>query len=152
MPGCAGIPVAVMPDGSKRYDLMTIERIRKSWNMSSNKTNNKLQTEFITEACQRTVTRHLVKNLFNQSTDESLLINNVIENDEYVDNQTPTTEETKYDEEQVLEAQIEETGSITPNVVEEEKPAQNQKPTQEEIFAKHMSGVKENHNDKEIDF
>ena len=143
--------VAVMPDGSKRYDLMTIERIRKSWNMSSNKANNKLQTEFITEACQRTVTRHLVKNLFNQSTDESLLINNVIENDEYVDNQTPTTEETKYDEEQVLEAQIEETGSITPKV-EEEKPIQNQKPTQEEIFAKHMSGVKENHNDKEIDF
>lgn len=143
--------VAVMPDGSKRYDLMTIERIRKSWNMSSNKSNNKLQTEFETEACQRTVTRHLVKNLFNQSTDESLLINNVIENDEYVDNQEVTTEETKYDEEQVLEAQIEETGTVTPNVVEEEKPAQNQKPTQEDIFAKHLTGVKENSN-KDIDF
>lgn len=143
--------VAVMPDGSKRYDLMTMDRIKKSWNMSSNKANNKLQSEFITEACQRTVTRHLVKNLFNQSTDESLLINNVIENDEYVETQEATTEETKYDESQVLDAQIEETGSITPNVVEEEKPAQNQKPTQEDIFAKHLTGVKENSN-KDIDF
>ena len=126
--------VAVMPDGSKRYDLMTIERIRKSWNMSSNKSNNKLQSEFETEACQRTVTRHLVKNLFNQSTDESLLINNVIENDEYNENATPTTEETKYDENQVLDAQIEETGSITPKVVEEEKPIQNQKPTKQDVI------------------
>ncbi len=144
--------VAVMPDGSKRYDLMTIERIRKSWNMSSNKSNNKLQSEFETEACQRTVTRHLVKNLFNQSTDESLLINNVIENDEYNENATPTTEETKYDENQVLEAQIEETGSIAPNVVEEKKPIQESKPTQEEVFNKQL-GIKENPlKDKDIDW
>lgn len=142
--------VAIMPDGSKRYDLMTIERIKKSWNMSSNKTKNTLQNEFETEACQRTVTRHLVKNLFNQSTDESLVINNVVENDNYVDSQTPKTEETKYDESQILDAQIEETGTVTP-IIDEQKPVQNQKPTQEEIMNKHL-GINPKTDDKEIDF
>ena len=132
--------VAIMPDGTKRYDLMTIERIKKSWNMSSNKNNNKLQDTFSDDACQRTVTRHLVKNLFNQSTDESLLINNVLESNF----NTPDEEEakeTKYDESQLVDVQVEETGTITPNIEEEEQPQpQPQKqPTQsqadvEDIF------------------
>lgn len=133
--------VAILPDGTKRYDLMTIDRIRKSWNMSSNKANNKLQNDFGTEACQRTVTRHLVKTLFNQSNDESLLVNNVCENDYTAPNDDPESEETKYNEEQIIEAQFEETGSVKPDIqVEEEKPTQptNQKPTQEEVFNKHL--------------
>ena len=124
--------VAIMPDGTKRYDLMTIERINKSWNMSSNKNGNKLQNDFTTDACQRTVTRHLVKNLFNQSNDDSLLINNVIENDNYNTPDEEESKETKYDESQMVEAQYNETASITPNIEEEEPtPTPNQKPNQE---------------------
>lgn len=124
--------VAIMPDGTRRYDLMTIERIKKSWGMSSNKTNNKLQNDFTTDACQRTVTRHLVKNLFNQSNDDSLLINNVIENDNYNAPDEEEAKETKYDESQMVEAQYNETASITPNIEEEEPtPTPNQKPNQE---------------------
>ena len=134
--------VAVMPDDSKRYDLMTIERIRKSWNMSSNKQNNKLQNDFGDEGCKRTVTRHLVKNLFNQSTDESLLVNSIAEtNNAIKEPDEEELKETKYDESQVIEAQVEETASITPNIEEEEQPQpQPQKqPTQsqadvEDIF------------------
>ena len=73
----------------------------------------------------------------------------LIENDEYNENTTPTTEETKYDENQVLEAQIEETGSITPNVVEEEKPIQNQKPTKQDIFNARL-GIEPDNN--KVDF
>lgn len=82
----------------------------------------------------------------------NMFSNNTYTSDE-IDDKPHFNADFTYDTETgVVKAQIEETGSITPNVVEEEKPAQNQKPTQEEIFAKHMSGVKENHTDKEIDF
>ena len=118
--------VAIMPDGTKRYDLMTIERIKKSWNMSSNKSNNKLQNDFTTDACQRTVTRHLVKNLFNQCNDESLLINNVAEND----NRYEKDEETEFDNTTIETIQEEETGTIKPNIVEEQ-PKQPEAPKQE---------------------
>ncbi len=124
--------VAIMPDGTRRYDLMTIERIKKSWNMSSNKNNNKLQDTFSDDACQRTVTRHLVKNLFNQSTDESLLINNVLESN-YNTPDEEEEKETKYDESQLVDVQVTETASITPNIEEEDPtPTPNQKPNQEQ--------------------
>lgn len=140
--------VAIMPDGTKRYDLMTIERIRKSWAMSSNQNNNKLQNNFSDDACQRTITRHLVKNLFNQSTDESLLVNSICEtsnNIKEVDEEEQ--KETKYDESQIIEAQVEETATITPEIEEEETPQQEQpkqqpqnaKPTQEDIFNQHLN-------------
>lgn len=112
--------VAVMPDGSKRYDLMTYERIRKSWNMSSNKSNNKLQDQFDTDACQRTVTRHLVKNLFNQSNDDSLVADSYFESEANIKDAETEREEIKYDESQILEAQVEETGTIKPNIEEEQ--------------------------------
>ena len=133
--------VAILPDGSKRYDLMTADRIRKSWNMSSNKSNNKLQNDFGTEACQRTVTRHLVKTLFNQSNDESLLVNNVIENDYTAPSDEPESEEIKYDENQVIETQENETGTITPVVEEQPKPTpqvekkpEPKQPSQMDVF------------------
>ncbi len=147
--------VAIMPDGTKRYDLMTIERIKQSWNMSSNKSNNKLQTSFSSDACQRTVTRHLVKNLFNQSTDESLIIDNVLTNNQEIDAaeaQQPRNADIEYTEaEEVAEAQANEQ-VITPNIEgtsettlqQEETP----KPSQEDIFSKHLGGgIKKEHLD-----
>ena len=138
--------VAIMPDGTKRYDLMTIERIKKSWNMSSNKSNNKLQNDFTTDACQRTVTRHLVKNLFNQCNDESLLINNIVEND----NKYDKSEETEFDNTTIETIQEEETGTIKPNIVEEqpkqpEAPKQEPQPqkqkSQDDLFAEALNEI-----------
>ncbi len=76
---------AVLPDGTKQYDIMTIERIKKSWAMSKNNSNNKLQSQFTDDACKRTVIRHLAKNIFNQSTDGNLVIDSYCQttNDEY---------------------------------------------------------------------
>ncbi len=146
--------VAIMPDGTKRYDLMTIERIKQSWNMSNNKSNNKLQTSFSSDACQRTVTRHLVKNLFNQSTDESLVIDNVLTNNQEIDaaeQQQPRNADIEYTEaEQVSEAQQNEQ-VITPNLDLEETPTQTEeapKPSQDDIFSKHLGGgIKKEHLD-----
>ena len=140
--------VAVMPDGTKRYDLMTIERIKKSWEMSSNKNGNKLQNNFSTDACQRTVTRHLVKNLFNQTTDESLLINNVLENEATIDNETKQdAADFVYNENEVKEHQDAETGEITPNLKDEvlngPKLPKEEQEQQESLFDKYL--------DKEID-
>lgn len=141
--------VAILPDGTKRYDLMTIDRIKSSWNMSSNKTNNKLQEKFTTDACQRTVTRHLVKNLFNQTSDESLLIDNVLENE---NNLSQLSEEVKEDSadfklnaDEVVEVQESQTASIKVNVDDTPAtPNQNhtpEKPTQEDLINKHLQDL-----------
>lgn len=56
-----------------------------------------------------------------------------------------------YNEQEVKDVQIEETATIEPTI--ESEPIQESKPTQEEIFAKHLSGVKENPlNSKDINF
>ena len=77
---------AVMNDGTKRYSIMKIDRIKKSWAMSKNNTNNKLQKEFADDACKRTVIRNLVKNLFNTTLDQNLIVEsyNQTTSDEYV--------------------------------------------------------------------
>lgn len=79
---------AIMPDGTKRYDIMTIDRIKKSWAMSKNNTNNKLQNTFTDDACKRTVIRHLVKMIFNETADSDALVEsyNKTTADEYDNN------------------------------------------------------------------
>ena len=64
---------AILPDGTKIYDIMTMDRIKKSWSMSKNVTNNKLQNNYTDDACKRTVIRHLSKNLFNSSGDNEVI-------------------------------------------------------------------------------
>lgn len=66
---------AILPNGKKVYDIMTIDRIKKSWAMSKNNSNNKLQQNFTDDACKRTVIRHLAKTLFNQTGDNDVLVN-----------------------------------------------------------------------------
>ena len=77
---------AVMPDGTTRYDIMKLDRIKKSWQMSKNNTNNKLQTNFTDDACKRTVIRHLVKMIFNETCDSQAVVEsyNKTTQDEYV--------------------------------------------------------------------
>ena len=78
---------AIMPDGTKRYDIMTLDRIKKSWNMSKNTTNNKLQSAFTDDACKRTVIRHLVKMIFNETGDSEAVVEsyNATTEKEYID-------------------------------------------------------------------
>ena len=141
--------VAILPDGTKRYDLMTIERIKASWEMSSNKNNNKLQTKFSTDACQRTVTRHLVKNLFNQTNDESLLIDNVFENEQAIADLSGEEKEDAadfvLDASGVVKAQAEETGTVEVKIEDKPKPQaqasqpqKSQEEKQDAIFSKHL--------------
>ena len=101
---------AVLPDGTKIYDIMTIDRIKKSWAMSKNNTNNKLQSSFTDDACKRTVIRHLAKNLFNSSGDNEVITrsyNETTENeyDNKREFQNATIEEVKDVQEQVNASQ-----------------------------------------------
>lgn len=114
---------AVLPDGTKIYDIMTIDRIKKSWSMSKNNTNNKLQSSFTDDACKRTVIRHLAKNLFNSSGDNEVITrsyNETTENeyDNKREFQNATIEEVKDVQEQVnasqefkVDGEIEENGN-----------------------------------------
>lgn len=95
---------ATMPDGTKRYDIMTLDRIRKSWAMSKNKNDNKLQNQFTDDACKRTVIRHLVKMIFNETGDSDPVVEsyNKTTADEYDnsrDYQNATIEEVKQEQE-----------------------------------------------------
>ena len=101
---------AVLPDGTKIYDIMTINRIKKSWAMSKNNTNNKLHSIFDDDACKRTVIRHMAKNLFNSSGDNEVITrsyNETTENeyDNKREFQNATIEEVKDEQEQVNASQ-----------------------------------------------
>lgn len=110
--------VAVLPDGSRLYDIMTMERIKKSWSMSKNfGDKNKFQNTFSDDACMRTVIRHLVKNIFNQSSEDNATIDSYCKTtaDEYdndIDN--PKRDFAKPTKEEVVEQQQEETGTEEP--------------------------------------
>ena len=94
---------ATLPDGSIVYDIMTMDRIKKSWQMSKNNTNNKLQTNYTDDACKRTVIRHLAKNLFNAGCKSSVIVEsyNRTTADEY-DNKRA---DFKFTQEQIREEQ-----------------------------------------------
>ena len=80
---------ADLTDGRRLYDIMPIDRIKKSWAMSKNNTNNKLQQNFTDDACKRTVIRHLVKSIFNTTSDQNVMVDsfNNTTSDEYADNE-----------------------------------------------------------------
>lgn len=92
-----------LPDGRVQCDIMTIDRIKKSWEMSSNYGGkNKLQNNYVDEAVRRTLIRHMVKNLFNSSTDDNLVIDSM-------------SNSMNFDEDKVIDAKI------ASNQVEEEQ-------------------------------
>lgn len=66
---------AQLPDGTMVYDIMTMDRIKKSWAMSKNfGDKNKFQNVFSDDACKRTVIRHLAKNIFNAGSDNNVVV------------------------------------------------------------------------------
>ena len=117
--------VAVLPDGSRLYDIMTIDRIKKSWAMSKNfGEKNKFQNSFSDDACMRTVIRHLVKNIFNQSCEDNATIDSYCKTtaDEY-DNEkdNPNGKDFTYSTNQEVRAkQVEQTASQEPPIDMEE--------------------------------
>ena len=58
--------VAILPEGAKRYCVMTKKEIDKNWAKSTNKENS-VQKDFPQEMAKRTVIRRLVKLLFNSA-------------------------------------------------------------------------------------
>lgn len=58
--------VAILPEGAKRYCIMTKKEIDKNWAKSTNKENS-VQKDFPQEMAKRTVIRRLVKLLFNSA-------------------------------------------------------------------------------------
>ena len=120
--------VAILPDGRKMYDIMTIDRIKKSWSMSKNYGDkNKLQNVFDDDACKRTVIRHLVKNIFNSSTDDNLMVDSFCETtrQEYRDDVVDSKEFANTSVEEVKEEQVEQMASKKPPVQEEVVEASN---------------------------
>ena len=58
--------VAILPEGAKRYCVMTKKEIDKNWSKSTSK-DNQVQKDFPQEMAKRTVIRRLVKLLFNSA-------------------------------------------------------------------------------------
>lgn len=69
--------VATLPDGSKRYTVMTKKEIEANWKKSTNP-NNSVQKEFPQEMAKRTVIRRAVKMLFNSANTEDNYISAVV--------------------------------------------------------------------------
>lgn len=123
--------MAIMPDGTKRYDIMTIDRIRKSWAMSKNSGDkNKLQNTFDDDACKRTVIRHLTKNIFNQSTDDNLIIDSYCETTnseyDYIDAKAATNNVEKHQQKTMGSVKVEKVDSNTGEINLEEAPAKEE--------------------------
>lgn len=64
--------VVTFTDKSQAIDVMTIAQIKNSWKQAQNQNNNKLQTDFGTEAAKRTVINRCLKPIINSSDDSNL--------------------------------------------------------------------------------
>ena len=99
--------VATLPDGNKRYCIMTKAEINKNWSKSKMKENS-VQADFPQEMAKRTVIRRLVKTLFNSANTKDNYVSSVISSynrtteDEYdnsiVENSQETTVSNSLDE------------------------------------------------------
>ena len=91
--------VATLPDGSKRYCIMTKKEIDMSWSKSKMK-ENLVQKDFPQEMAKKTVIRRLVKTLFNSANTKDNYVSSVISSynrtteDEYDNSIVENTEET----------------------------------------------------------
>lgn len=103
---------AVLPDGKKLYDIMPIERIKKSWAMSKNQSNNKLQQSFTDDACKRTVIRHLVKNIFQQSIDDNVVVDSFVQS---TDNEYDFSQDAESATKEIQEKQEQEMATVKIN-------------------------------------
>lgn len=87
--------------------------------MSKNRSNNQLQTQFDDDACKRTVIRHLVKYLFNSTSDQNLVVDafNNSTADEYIN-----SKEYENDNIDSIHKKQADSGYIDPNYTIEDEP------------------------------
>lgn len=106
--------VAILPEGAKRYCVMTKKEIDKNWAKSTNK-DNQVQKDFPQEMAKRTVIRRLVKLLFNSA--------NTSENftDSLVAAFNRTTENEYEQPEVVAPKKGVRTNIAVPNIIDEEE-------------------------------
>lgn len=106
--------VAILPEGAKRYCVMTKKEIDKNWAKSTNK-DNQVQKDFPQEMAKRTVIRRLVKLLFNSA--------NTSENftDSLVAAFNRTTENEYEQPEVVAPKKGIKTNIVVPNIADEEE-------------------------------
>lgn len=70
--------VAILPEGQKRYCIMTKKEIDTSWSKSTNK-NNDVHKDFPQESAKKTVIRRLVKMILNSSNTQENFSQSVVE-------------------------------------------------------------------------
>lgn len=118
--------VAILPEGAKRYCVMTKKEIDKNWAKSTNK-DNQVQKDFPQEMAKRTVIRRLVKLLFNSA--------NTSENftDSLVAAFNRTTENEYEQPEVIAPKKGVRTNIAVPNIIdEEEQPNEEETPIETE--------------------
>lgn len=117
--------VAILPEGAKRYCIMTKKEIDKNWAKSTNK-DNQVQKDFPQEMAKRTVIRRLVKLLFNSA--------NTSENftDSLVAAFNRTTENEYEQPEVVAPKKGVRTNIVVPNIVEEQEELVEETPVENE--------------------
>lgn len=113
--------VAILPEGAKRYCVMTKKEIDKNWAKSTNK-DNQVQKDFPQEMAKRTVIRRLVKLLFNSA--------NTSENftDSLVAAFNRTTENEYEQPEVVAPKKGIKTNIVVPNIADEEETIEEETP------------------------
>ena len=116
--------VAILPEGAKRYCIMTKKEIDQNWKKSTN-SNNSVQKEFPQEMAKRTVIRRLVKLLFNSA--------NTVDNftDSLVAAFNRSTEN-EYDDEPAVEPKGKSTIPI-PDVVDNDEGVNQEAPVEETL-------------------
>jgi len=116
--------VAILPEGAKRYCIMTKKEIDQNWKKSTN-SNNSVQKEFPQEMAKRTVIRRLVKLLFNSA--------NTVDNftDSLVAAFNRSTEN-EYDDEPASEPKGKSTIPI-PDVVDNDEGINQEAPVEENL-------------------
>lgn len=117
--------VAILPEGAKRYCVMTKKEIDKNWAKSTNK-DNQVQKDFPQEMAKRTVIRRLVKLLFNSA--------NTSENftDSLVAAFNRTTENEYEQPEVVAPKKGVRTNIAVPNIIDEEEQVEEETPIETE--------------------
>ena len=113
--------VAILPEGAKRYCIMTKKEIDKNWAKTTNK-DNQVQKDFPQEMAKRTVIRRLVKLLFNSA--------NTSENftDSLVAAFNRTTENEYEQQEVVAPKKGIKTNIVVPNITDEEEQTEEETP------------------------
>ena len=117
--------VAILPEGAKRYCIMTKKEIDKNWAKSTNK-DNQVQKDFPQEMAKRTVIRRLVKLLFNSANTSENFTDSLVA-------AFNRTTENEYEQPEVVQPKKGvRTNIVVPNIVEEQEETIEETPVESE--------------------